>query len=70
MSEIIVSDLIDYFSNRFLTNFLCYSPSLHLVSLPEYGFSSKILSAQKMKKKKFVPTTPAKRNVKNTHKYS
>lgn len=41
-----------------------------MVSLPEYGFSSKILSASKQKKKKFVPTTPAKRNVKGHNKYS
>jgi hypothetical protein len=30
------------------------------LSVPEYGFSSKIQSAKK--KKKFVPTTPAKKN--------
>jgi len=47
-----------------------YSPALHVVSLPEYGFSSKILSAQKMKKKRFVPTTPAKKNAKGSKKYS
>ena len=39
------------------------------MSLPEYGFSSKILSASKLKKKKFVPTTPAKKNHKGQHKY-
>jgi len=38
------------------------------LTIPEYGFTSKIYSAQK--KKKFVPTTPAKKNLKAQRNFS
>ncbi len=64
VSEELLSLKIDEFEFEFMicfliSSFLSRSQQVYL-SIPEYGFTSKLMSAKKPKR--FVPNTPAKKN--------